>query len=62
MRQFWIKDKLIEPQHPNKNPYEREMGKRKADMTNIMIDYSVNPREWFQVILHTSNMHNNRSN
>ena len=38
------------------------MGKWKYDITKIMIDNHVDPKVWFQVMIHTADVHNHHAN
>ena len=62
MRQYWCKDKFIEPYHPNQNPLEREMAVWKNDSTKLMIQTNADKRGWFRAYAHTADLHNHKAN
>ena len=62
MRRYWVKDRFIEPHHPEQNSFEQDMKYWKSDMTKFMIEYDVDPKGWFKLMQHTTDVHNHQAN
>ena len=58
MRQYWVKDRPIDPHHPEQNTFEGDMASWKAYMIKVMIDYNVDLKGWFKIRQHTTDVHN----
>jgi hypothetical protein len=61
-RNYWVKDRFIEPYHSNQDPAEQMMSPQKEKLSRLMIQSGCEPQAWFRAACHVADINNHTAN